>query len=528
MTRIVSVWLPAWPIERLKRQSPGVVPEGRPFALVESGAHGIRIVAANERALANSVRIGVSLPDARAVLPALLARPAQPDLDRTALFALARWCGRYGPSRHVHGDDGIWIDITGVAHLFGGEEELLADLVRRCAAFGITARAGLADTLGAAFALARFATGHTPFVIAAPGEASRALADLPVSGLRIENDTVRLLQRLGLKRIGQLYDLPRAALERRFRVLKAKGARKTGMAAAVLARLDQALGRTAEPCTALVEPARFVARLAFPEPLISAAGVENAVARLAGELCRHLAAAGFGARRLRLALNRADGTRAEVRIGTSTPCRDPRHIETLLLEKIQALDAGFGIDEILLAATFVEKLFEQQTSFGQGDPRSLIGAEMLIDKLSNRLGRDRVMRFSVVVSYMPERAQSLKPALLCPAEMFPVRAATHRPPFLLSPPEPVTVLAEVPEGAPALMTWRKLERRIVHAQGPERIASEWWRMIAEPIPANDRSQTRDYYRLEDATGARYWVFRQGFYGEAEDEAPRWYMHGLFA
>jgi protein ImuB len=217
MRRIVSVWLPLWPIERMARAAPAAVPHDAPLALVEAGSHGISITAVNVRAAADGARIGQALADARAALPTLLSRPAEPRRDRAALLKLARWCGRYGPNRNADGEDGLWIDVTGVAHLSGGEERLLGDLCARLSGFGLTVRAGLADTLGAAHALARFAS--SPALVLA-GETEPRLAALPVEALRLAPETVVLLKRLGLRRIGDLYGLPRAALQRRFRSSK--------------------------------------------------------------------------------------------------------------------------------------------------------------------------------------------------------------------------------------------------------------------------------------------------------------------
>jgi protein ImuB len=260
MTRIVSVWLPAWPIVRLRRHR-GLesVPADRPLALVSHGAHGLEIAAANEAARALDVRVGVGLASTRAALPELITLPADDAGARDDLVRLARWCGRYGPARHVDGEDGLWIDITGVAHLFAGtglhqaddeagERALLMDLAQRLSSLGLTARAACADTLGAAHALARFVLPQEgALVIAPPGGAHQALAPLPVAALRIDADAIRLLERLGLRRIGQLYGLPRAALERRFRALNRKDKPHAATIATVLMRLDQALGRYGEP-----------------------------------------------------------------------------------------------------------------------------------------------------------------------------------------------------------------------------------------------------------------------------------------
>ena len=554
----------------MRRAAPALVPDNAALALVETGSHGLRITAVNARAAADGVRLGQALADARAALPALLSRASEPRRDRLALLRLARWCGRYGPGRHADGADGLWIEVTGVAHLFGGEARLLEDLCARLARFGLTARVGLADTLGAAHALARFGigacneggsrtTGSPPpggeglgvggiskskiadvppsssphprplpvkgrgeefassrfaWAIAPPGETEARLAPLPVEALRLAPEAVLLLKRLGLRRIGQLYALPRAALARRFR--------SSAAAEAVLARLDQALGAAPEPRRPLVEPPALFVERAFADPLVSAQGLEAETARLSDELCQSLDARNLGARRICLSLYRADGTVAEARAGLSFPCRIPEHLMALLQEKLGALDAGFGVDALVLAA---ERLSPQQAALGSRLGTAAGGdVARLVDRLANRLGTGRVLRLEPRASHIPERAEAARPALS--ASGAPARTdvpgQAPRPAFLLASPEAIRVIAEVPEGPPARFTWRRVERRVVRAQGPERIAPEWWREIG-----GRTSRTRDYYRIEDEGGAGYWVFREGLYGRDEDQ-PAWFLHGLFA
>jgi protein ImuB len=565
----------------MRREKPGAVPKRDPFALVEASAHGLIITAVNDAARAAGVQEGSRLADVRAALPHLLSAHAEPAHDRRALRALARWCGRYGPARNIAlqpagstvgaaVDHGIWIDVTGVSHLFapprqqapalaslaaphpdgetefgddipdagGGEAQLLADLIRRLASFGITARAALADTLGAAHALARYGTSaDRPFHIALAGQSRAALAQLPIEGLRLDADTLLLLRRLGLKRIGQLYGLPRSALERRFRsapaAMRRSATHAKAMAGAVLMRLDQALGVRPEPLAPLMEPPRFLVRCAFLEPLLSSEGIETTVAELAAELAGVLGETHRGARRLHLRLYRADGSCVEIRIGLGAPSRNARHLFRLLQEKLSGIDAGFGIDAITLAATRVEWLGEQQTALApMKGGATQADQNLLIDRLVNRLGTANVFRLAARQSHIPERAQVCVPALRDAPTMLPpprTPPLPPRPPFLLATPEPITVVAEVPEGPPAHMTWRRLKHRIVRAAGPERIAGEWWR-LPQSSPANDPplAPTRDYYRVEDETGAVYWVFREGLYGAEETSPPRWFLHGVFA
>ena len=609
MSRVVSVWLPAWPIDRLRRalqrggcaipweaifredgSGPG---SGREvaFALVESGVHGLTLTAVNAAAWRDGVRPGATLADARAALPALLTGPAEIERDRVGLAALAGWAGRYGPRRHAEGADGLWIDITGVPHLFGGEARLAADLHGRLTRSGIVARVAIADTPGAAFALARFATLRAkPVRIAGPGDAAAALREVPVDGLRLPPETVQLLKRLGLKRIGQLYALPREALAQRFRsgstarAATRKREREAQLSAGlVLMRLDQALGRAAEPRRALEEPPVHCVERLFAEPLIVAEGVAAALDALGLDLEACLAARAEGATRFTLGLYRVDNTAQHVTIGASRPCRSAAHLSALLAEKLQSLDAGFGIDAMTLSADLVEPLSETQIVLDRGQQAAgADAAAVLIDRLSNRLGAHRVVRLRPAASHIPERAERCVPALAAAIGQVPGAGGPNRtravepappqcgplalrPPLLLSPPEPITVLAQVPEGAPLRFCWRRITRRVVRADGPERIAPEWWRAIggaAHAGPATLLSahltRTRDYYRIEDDIGGRYWVFRAGLYGgeegeegeeveeveEVEEEegasedgaaddaqvalrAPVWFIHGLF-
>lgn len=569
-----------------------------PFALVGSGARGLRLTAVNAAAFAAGVRPQMPLADARAVLPSLLTRPAEPENDMAGLAALTRWAGRYGPQRHVDGSDGLWIDTTGVAHLFGSETEMLRDLVRRLTAFGFTVRAAIAPTHGAAHALARHAaSARRPVLCVADGEAAlrRALAPLPVAALRLDPDAIRLARRLGLKRIGDLYPIPRDSLARRFRDTAAP-------LAALLARLDAALGLAPEPRAGLAEPLCLVERASFAEPLVSPEGIAAAVADAAAGLCARLDAAGLGLRRARLDLQRADGTRARVEIGTAAATADPAHLAALLAPKLETVDAGFGIDTLVLQALRSEPLAPTQTGLAAADRRpttlrggasqgassdlspvlldagggvSDLARARLVDRLAGRLGARRVVALGLAPSHIPEQADCRIPLVADsgpdsgPADSGPAaaaaaayaagasarapaaaglgfaraHAAAARPPLLLAVPEPIAVMAEVPDGPPLRFTWRRVDHRVAAAEGPERIAPEWWRSIGVRVDADQSPQamslgvllprathprTRDYYRVEDTGGGRFWLYREGLYGRAEEEgAPRWFMHGLF-
>lgn len=555
MKRFVSVWLPAWPIERLARASPQAFPSGVASALVEDEGGKRVVTAVTEKAARAGIRPGMALNDARAILPGLAVRPAEPRADIVALRRLARWCGRYGPNRNIvrqalraGGDHGIWIDVSGVAHLFGGEQRMLADLAGRLAGFGFSARLALADTYGAAHALARHgACRRASFAIAPPGESRAALALLPVAGLRLTGDAVRLLMRLGLTRIGDLYGLPRAALARRFRDEDGKSRHMavreaSALATAVLVRLDAALGLAAEPLQPLGTPPRLVVRRSFPEPLVSGEGISAAVADVAEELCASLAAAGLGARRIRLVLYRADGTVTALDAGTSLPCRSVPHMLRLMTERLDKIDAGFGIDVVALEAISVSTLDASQAALDAGAAAGASDLGRLVDILASRLGRSRVQALAPRQSYLPERTQAalaVQPERIAASELAPwpqPPAPGERPPLLLPSPEPITVMAEIPEGPPMRFTWRRLQHRVQRAEGPERIAPEWWCHLppapeedaGDAVAASTAPRPRDYYRVEVEGGARFWIFRDGLYGAASDERPpRWFVHGLF-
>jgi protein ImuB len=516
MSRFVSVFLPHLPIERLKRAASGESPlaDDRPFALVGNEERGLLLTAVNAASLSQGLFPGLGLADARAICPNLLTLPAAPKKDRDALLELARWATcRYSPTLNADGDDGLWLEVTGIPHLFGGEKALLADLGRRLARAGFTARLALAETLGGAHALSRYAQSSPRIV--ADGEIGCALAPLPVEALRLEPEITSLLRRLGLKRIGQLYDLPRASLERRFH--------SKDTAEAVLLRLDQALGRRQEPRHPLLPAPDFVARLPFPEPLLTHDGVLAGLEHLANVLCAKLARGERGCRRLALWVARADGSSTVIEAGLSAPSREPDHLLRLVQDKIETIDMGFGVDLMSLSALVTETLSPAQTSLTERDGK--VSAETLVDRLVNRLGASAVRRLFPRASHIPELAQSLRSAFAGPSLWIEQAAKPPRPPLLFARPEPLTVLAEIPEGPPARFTWRRVTRRVVKAEGPERIAPEWWRAVSPKTSSPARP--RDYYRIEDEDGHRYWVFRDGLYQESELGAPSWYLHGVF-
>lgn len=527
--RIASLFLPVWPVERLYRElarqaAPLPVAE-RPRALARAGAGGIRLTGCDAAARAAGVTPGQLVPDAMALCPKLEIHPADPAGDFKALNRLAGWCRRWTPWTAAdpvgldEEPDGILLDITGCAHLFGGEAALASEIGQRLARFGFTARIAIASTPGAAWALARFGQ-EAAFVLPEGGEVE-ALRGLPVAALRLSSAQAGGLVRLGLKRVGDLYGRPRAPLTARF-------------GASLSRRLDEALGAEPEPVSPARPPVPFRASLSFAEGLTRQAHILEAVTRIAGDLCAVLAGERKGARRMELQLFRVDGEVTRLRAGTGIATHEAAHLARLFREKLALLgddfDPGFGIEAIMLSCLAVEPLLPAQEDFdGKGNRDAAF--DRFVDRISNRFGAERLLRIEPRASHIPERAVAAVPALhgVTPAmrgwatHRAEYRAALlggslPRPLRLLPTPEPVEAVAEVPEGPPRLFRWRRIAHQVARAEGPERITPEWW--------LGGGQRTRDYYRVEDSDGRRFWLYRDGLYRN-DNEGPRWFLHGIF-
>jgi protein ImuB len=520
MRRIMYLWLPRWPIDRLRlsqrKKSAGPV-EGVPFATVVDAAGRRLLAAVNPAAAAAGLAPGMPLADALSFLPGLVTTLAKPAEDAAALRRLAEWCVRYSPWTAPDGADGVRIEITGSAHLWGGERALAADLAARLDRRGVANRIVIADTLGTAWAMARFAETSDSIVILAPGELRAALASLPVEALRLDPITAQGLRRVGLKRIGDLYAIPRDALARRF-------------GETVAQRLDQALDDLPEPLSPLgAAPSRRV-RLSFAEPITEAADLMLATERLATDLVQRLAREGTGARRLDLAFHRVDGRVERISLGTARPSREPRHLAALFKERLDTIDPGLGVEDMILAAFAVEPLPAEQIGLpDHGAKNETSGIAPLLDRLGNRLGLDALSRLEARESHIPERASMRVPVSLAGSKTrflppLPPRSRGEgiRPIRLFDPPEPVEAFWLLPDDPPFRFSWRRRRHRVMRADGPERIADEWWR----PGASGEVDAIRDYYRVEDEEGRRFWLFRAGFHGG--DRSPRWFVHGVFS
>ena len=440
---------------------------------------------------------GMALADARSLASDLQCFPADPGAEAALLQRLARWCERYTPWVALDCRDGLFLEITGCAHLFGGEAALLAGLTRRLRGFGFAVAAGLADSPGAAWAAARFGKGAE---IVPPGHARAFLDALPVRALRLAPETAEGLERLGLRRIGQLHALPRASLAARF-------------GGELLRRLDQALGRTAEAISPQRPELAYRERLDALEPLITGEAIGAALEVLLERLCRKLSESGAGARRLDLTLFRIDGESRRLGIGTSRPQRKPAHLRRLFAEALDSVDAGFGIETLVLSAPRVEPLAPEQAGL-ERVTRHARAAELtpLLDRLGNRLGFAQIHRQAAADRHLPEQTVRRQPAARPLAETTPPdRLAGHPPLRLLGRPWPVEAGEASPLQPPERFIWRGRTHRLTQGEGPERILPEWWR-------GRGTEGARDYWRVEDEAGRRFWLYRQD---------GRWYLQGFF-
>ena len=525
MRRVLSIWLPHLAIERWAK-SAGCPPDA-PVVLTLEGTHGRIIHAVTKAAGERGARPGARLTDARALDPALIAVPADPATDKTLVERLAKWAGRWSPLIEVD-EHGLGLDVTGVAHLFGGECGLVRDIEKRFDQLGLTVRLAIAPTATAAWAMAY----HAPCICDAV-DVEAKLAPLPVSALRLDDNMVRTLERLGLKTIGALLSVPRLALARRFR-----GAED------VVDALDRALGRKDEPLTAAPANPPPRAALRLEEPATHAEAALQALDRLVPLLVRELEQRRRGARRLSFTGFRVDGSVAVASVATAISSREPEHLQRLLADKVAALDPQFGFDAFALEGDWTEDLGAAQESLVE-EPSGEQQLARLVDRLTVKLGQKAVRQPQPFESHLPERANRWVAAIKSSPGSLGKRAGLKsgeeavvgyagplhggnglpdskriRPQRLFDRPEAIEVMYATPEGLPRRFMWRRTVHDIIRVEGPERIAPEWWRQ-----PSSAR--LRDYYRIEDEIGRRYWIYREGLIGDGRGGAPGWFIHGLF-
>ena len=549
--RILSLWFPRLAAERVLRQARGTIEQ--PFAVVEEVGNTQSLASLSLEASAAGLKLGQPLRDARAMCPDLLTRLSNHQAEAAFLKSLQRWAGKFSPWVADHPPSSLVIDLTGCAHLFGGEAALLAQVEQDCAALGLSMQAGLADTVGAAWALARYAgagpgaartgdaidmearatrsraakrrhweRGGAPPArpaakvetarIAAPGQTRTALATLPVAALRLPEAKVGQLMKLGLRRIEDLAGQPRAGLARRF-------------GQDLVHRLDQALGTAPEPVSPARPPLHFACRLTLPEPIGLEEDVIAGIDRLLPRLCAALKISGRGARRVSLHLFRCDHTAQALDVGLARPSHDVDRLRPLLLMKLGEVDAGPGIDVLRLEAHATEPVHAHQHK-GHLNAAADVAARLagdtalddLIGKLGARVGLEAITRIHIGDSHIPEKTSIVMAAAFSDAARDWPRSAPVPRPLVLHAPEPVTVEGGGPD-LPNRFRWRRRILQVTGATGPERLAPEWW--LDDPAW---RSGQRDYWRVETDAGDRLWVY----YAHGGATSPGWFCQGAFA
>ncbi|WP_258042835.1 DNA polymerase Y family protein [Sphingomonas sp. NBWT7] len=497
----------------------------RPLVTVHKIGSRIEIAAASREAQALGLVPGTALTQARAAVPDLDVRDADPDGDRADLLRLAialarRWC----PVVAVSGSDGLFLDITGTAHLHGGEAALARRLLRLLARLGVAAQLAIADTAGAAWGLAR---QKATAAIVPPRAHGEAMTTLHVAALRLDDAARELLARLGVDTVGELMAMPRAPLVRRF-------------GRAIAQRLDQATGAAPEPLDPVVPVQPIAVTRRFAEPIATAEAIGHWLVGLVDDLAVELAEAGVGARALAFVAARVDSTDQVIRVGLARASRDPAHLLRLIARRIEEIDVGYGLDALTLHLVRADPLGPEALGAALAE-QQVPDLAPLVDTLANRIGPARLWRQQPVESDVPERSVTpLDP--LGPAAAEGLRLKLHdvrqldrrtpdhpwhprwpRPARLLHRPEPLdNVLAELPDRAPYRFTWRGRQHLVHQSDGPERITGEWWRRSGE------RDAVRDYFRVEDSDGHRFWLFRRGDGERAETGDRSWYIHGTFA
>jgi protein ImuB len=525
--RFLSLWLPRLATDRARRLNR--VDRRAPLAAVAKVDNAERLVCVDAEAARLGLTVGLSLADARARHPNLVAVEAEPAEEARLLERLCDWCSRFTPLAALDGRDGLMLDISGVAHLFGGEAALIEDCRARLAAQGFAVAASVAGNPRAAWALARF----SPTKIAPEPLSDKAFArlfhDLPLAALGLDEKTLADMARAGLRRIGDVALRPRAPIAARF-------------GPAVVARLDALKGLERASIAPRFAPPDFCAERRFASPLQTFEAIEATLRKLADDLVVMLERQARGARRIGLELHRVDGDVRRILVGASRPLNEARAIVRLFAERLaspdeDAIDAGYGVDLVRLACLAAEPLAPSQAELERAHEaeRARALAELL-DRLSARLGARAVTRRQLVEAHLPEQAEAAAPATQGEARpRFPSSGASRhllpqgekgglpagapaRPLRLFARPEPIEALAEVPDGPPLRFRWRRVLHDVAAIEGPERIAAPWWR--------RDGGPTRDYFRAEDSQGRRFWLYREGLWGR-ETAKAKWFVHGVF-
>lgn len=497
--RFVSIWFRHLRTDRFIRRQPAL--KDVPFVLAAPDHGRMIITAANKRAEAEGIFTGMVVADARAILSSLEVLDDQPDLSKKLLTGIAEWCIRFTPAVAIDEPDGLLLDATGCTHLWGGDKQYLGDLAKRLKDFGYDIRMSIADTIGAAWAMARFGKGS---LIVEPVKHSLALLALPAPSLRIDAAIAERLQKLGLREIADFIQMPRPSLRRRF-------------GEQLLQRLSQALGEVEEWIIPLQPLEPFHARLPCLEPIVTATGIEIALERLLDIICVRLQQEQKGLRGACFKGYRLDGKIECLEIGTNRPSSNAKHLFKLFENKIDTVEPALGIELFTLDALKTENLSPVPTTLWESTS-GLEDVELaeLLDRIEVKIGANHIHRYIPDEHYWPER--SFKPAAsINEKPLTPWKTERPRPLQMLGKPQQIEVTAPIPDYPPMMFRYKGKLHKIMKADGPERIEQEWWLQ---------EGQHRDYYSVEDEEGKRYWLFRSGHY-DAE-KSYQWFMHGFFA
>lgn len=496
--RFVSIWFRHLATDWFTLRQPHL--KNVPFVL-RAPSHGRMVItAANAVAERIGIRSGMVLADARAIIPDLEVLDDNPDLTDKLLNRIAAWCVRFTPVVAVDSPNGLLFDSTGCTHLWHGDSSYVSEIVKKLNARGYDVRAAMADTIGAAWGMARF--GKEPLVIAS-GSHVDALMDLPPEALRLQMDTVDRLHKLGLHQVKQFIKMPRSSLRRRF-------------GQHFIMRLDMATGQEIETIQPVQPTEPYQERLPCLEPIVTATGIVIALRQLLETLCLRLLQDQKGLRTAIFKCFRSDGKVEQVDIGTHRPSYNVSHLFKLFEVKLSSIEPALGIELFILEAPKVEDHLPLQEKMWEGSP-GLEAVELseLIDRLASKVGMQAIHRYLPAEHYWPER--SIKTALSLQEKSTTTwRDDKLRPLQLLHRPEVIEVTAPIPDYPPMLFRYNGKVHQIAKADGPERIEQEWWLQ---------QGQHRDYYRVEDEEGLRYWIFRLGHY---HDKTYQWFIHGFFA
>ncbi|MEO5591944.1 MAG: DNA polymerase Y family protein [Chitinophagaceae bacterium] len=497
--RYVSIWFRQLKTDWFIIRQPLLC--NKSFVLSEA-SHGRMIITASSLAAqSEGINAGMLVADARAISPSLQVFDDIPDLPNKLLNRLAQWCIRFTPAVSLDLPDGLILEVTGCSHLWGGDCLYLEAIMKRLSARGYNTRSGMADTIGTAWAVARYAK-HL-FVIE-KGMHAEALLPLPVASLRIETENIDRLNKLGLRQVSQFINMPRSVLKRRF-------------GQPFIQRLHQALGLEEEIIHPVQTPEPYHERLPCLEPIVTATGIEIALQKLIESLCRRLQQEGKGLRVAKFKCYRVDGKIESIETGTNRATHHAAHLFKLFEDKIATIEPALGIELFILDGLKIEDVTSVQEKLWKLDSGLAdIQLSELLDRIESKMGADRVHRYLPAEHYWPERSFKMAASL----DEQPIanwKADSSRPLQLLAKPEPIEVTAPVPDYPPMLFRYKGTLHKIISADGPERIEQEWWLQ---------EGQHRDYYCVEDENGYRYWLFRSGHY--TADKLYQWFIHGFFA